>query len=68
LLAFLILLTGGMLTYLIYRLNNVKSIYFNSRKYFLVKKYRKNGYKRGFHPMMSTTPAGIIAGIFRLIF
>jgi hypothetical protein len=68
LLAFLILLTGGMLTYLIYRLNNTKSIYFNARKYFLVRKYRKNGYKRGFHPMMSTTPAGIIAGIFRVIF
>lgn len=68
LLAILILCAGGVLTYLIYRLNKTRSKYFYARKYILVKKYRKNGYKRGFHPMMSTTPVGLIAGLLRLIF
>ena len=63
-----ILLTGGLFTLLTYRLNKTKSKFFHSYQYFLVKNYRKNGYKRGFHPMISTTPVGLIAYIFRLIF
>jgi hypothetical protein len=63
-----ILLTGGLTTLLTYRLNKTKSKFFHSYKYLLVKKYKKNGYKRGFHPMISTTPVGLIAFILRLIF
>jgi len=68
LIATAILLTGGLITLLTYRLNETKSKFFHADKYFLVKKYKKNGYKRGFHPMISTTPIGLIAYLFRLIF
>ena len=63
-----ILLTGGLITLLTFRLNETKSKFSQSDKYFLVDKYKKKGYKRGFHPMMSTTPIGLIAFLFRLIF
>ena len=63
-----ILLTGGLITLLIYHLNGTRSKFFYVNKHSLVKKYKKNGYKRGFHPMISTTPIGLIAYILRLIF
>jgi len=64
----IVIFTGGLVTHLTYHLNKTKSKFFYARKYFLVKKYREKGYKRGFHPMMSTTPVGLIAYLFRLIF
>lgn len=63
-----ILLTGGLSTLLIYHLNGTRSKFFYANKQSLVKKYKNNGYKRGFHPMISTTPIGLIAFILRLIF
>lgn len=68
LISIVILVIGGLTTLLIYHLNGTKSKYFYVNKYFLVKKYKKNGYKRGFHPMISTTPIGLIAYISRMIF
>ena len=53
-----IIFAGGLITLLTYHLNKTKSKFFHANKYFLVKKYKKNGYKRGFHPMISTTPIG----------
>jgi len=64
----IIILSGGVVTYMIYYFNKTKSKFFYANKYFLVKKYKKKGYKRGFHPMISTTPVGLIAYLFRLIF
>jgi len=63
-----IIMTGGFVTLLIYHFRKTKSKFFYSKKYFLVSKYKKNGYSRGFHPMMSTTPAGLVAYLIRLIF
>jgi hypothetical protein len=63
-----IILSGGLATLIIYNLNGTKSKFFYANKYSLVKKYKTNGYKRGFHPMISTTPIGIIAYISRMIF
>ncbi len=63
-----IILAGGIVTQLTYLLNKTKSKFFHSSKYLLVKKYRQKGYKRGFHPMISTTPVGLIAYILRLVF
>ena len=64
----IILLLGGLLTHLTYRLNMTKSKCFHARQYILVKKYKQKGYKRGFHPMISTTPVGILAFLLRWIF
>lgn len=64
----IILLVGGLTTHLVYYLNNTKSKFFHANKYILVKKYKTRGYKRGFHPMISTTPIGLIAYLVRLIF
>jgi hypothetical protein len=63
-----IILTGGLTTLLTYHFNKTKSKFYHANKYFLVLKYKKNGYKRGFHPMISSTPIGLIAYLFRLIF
>ncbi|HUX56512.1 MAG TPA: DnaJ domain-containing protein [Bacteroidales bacterium] len=63
-----ILLLGGTTTYLIYFISKTKSKFFQASRYFLVKKYKKKGYNRGFHPMISTTPFGIVAYILRWIF
>jgi hypothetical protein len=63
-----VLLAGGLITHLIYFFIGLKSKFFYAGKYFLVEKYRRKGYKRGFHPMISTTPVGIISYILRLIF
>ena len=63
-----VLLTGGLLTQLFYYLNDTKSKFFHASKFPLVKEYRKNGFKRGFHPMVSSTPVGLIAYLLRLTF
>jgi hypothetical protein len=63
-----IIVTGGLTTHLTYHLNKTKSKFFHAYRFLLVKKYEKNGYKRGFSPMVSTTPVGIIINILRLIF
>ncbi|HOM41571.1 MAG TPA: DnaJ domain-containing protein [Bacteroidales bacterium] len=63
-----IIIIGGLITFIFYRLYKVKSKFFFSGKYPLVRKYKLNGYKRGFHPMISTTPVGLIAYLLRLIF
>jgi hypothetical protein len=62
-----IILTGGLATLLTYHFNKTKSKFYHAKKYFLVIKYKKNGYKRGPHPMISSTPIGLIAYLFRLI-
>lgn len=62
-----ILLIGGFLTHLTYRLSKTKSKCFHAYRYILVIKYTKKGFKRGFHPMISTTPVGLFVYIFRWI-
>lgn len=62
------ILTGGSVTFLIYHFNKTRSKFFHAKEYFLVRKYQKIGYTRGIHPMISTTPAGLIVYLFRLIF
>jgi hypothetical protein len=64
----LTILTGGIITMIFYRLVNVKSKFFHAKRFPLVEKYRSKGYTRGFHPVVSTTPAGIIAWLLRLFF
>jgi hypothetical protein len=63
-----ILIIGGLITMLTYRLIKVRSKFFHSKRYPLVKKYKSKEYKRGFHPMISTTPVGLFAYLLRLIF
>jgi DnaJ-like protein len=63
-----LLLLGGFVTHLMYILNKTKSKCLAASTYFLVKKYRKNSYNRGFHPIISTTPVGIFTFIFRWLF
>jgi hypothetical protein len=62
-----IILTGGLTTLLTYHFNKTKSKFYHANKYFLVLKYKESGYKRGFHPMISSTPIGLIVYLFRLI-
>lgn len=63
-----IVMTGGLVTMISYHLFEIKSKFFRAPKYSLVKKYKSKGYKRGFHPVISTTPFGLLAYLFRLIF
>jgi len=63
----LIILAGGIITMITYRMGKVRSK-FHARRHPLVIKYRSKGYTRGFHPMISTTPAGVFTWLFRLIF
>lgn len=63
-----IIIIGGVITHLFYHFTSTKSKFIHAKKYFLVKNYKKNGYIRGFHPMISTTPIGLIVYLFRLIF
>jgi hypothetical protein len=63
-----IIIMGGLSTMITYHIIQVKSKFFHAVRYPLVKKYKSKGYKRGFHPMMSTTPVGFFAYLFRLIF
>lgn len=62
------ILIGGLITYSVYHLNKTRSKFFHASQYSIVKKYKKNGYNRGSHPMISTTPVGLITYILRLIF
>ncbi len=62
----LLILLGGSITHLIYKKTGVQSKVF-ATKYFLVIKYKKKGYERGFHPIVSTTPIGLIILLFRWI-
>ena len=64
----IIVLAGGLTTHLVYHFNRTKSKFFHANKYSLVKKYKARGYKRGFHPMISTTPVGPIVYLVRLLF
>jgi|WetSurSiteA1Bulk_404760.scaffolds.fasta_scaffold16335_2 curved DNA-binding protein CbpA len=66
--SFSIILTGGLIVLLVYHLNSTKSKFIHAKKYFLVSKYRSKGFVRGFHPILSTTPAGLIAYLLRMIF
>lgn len=61
-----ILIIGGLVTQIYYKINQVKPKYFYSRKYYLVQKYLKNEYAVGFHPFISTTPFGLIYHLFRI--
>jgi hypothetical protein len=63
-----ILLAGGLFTQVFYYLNKTKSKFLHASRFPLVKKYSENGYKRGFHPMISTTPVGILTYLLRLLF
>jgi len=63
-----LLLTGGLLTQLFYYLNDTKSKFLHASKFPLVKEYKKNGFKRGFHPMVSSTPVGLLVSALRLTF
>ncbi|MBN2480725.1 MAG: DnaJ domain-containing protein [Bacteroidales bacterium] len=59
---------GGIITRMVYKMTGVKAKIWQAKKYFLVMKYRSKGYERGFHPMVSTTPVGIIIAMGRWIF
>ncbi|MBN1158218.1 MAG: J domain-containing protein [Bacteroidales bacterium] len=59
---------GGLITHMIYKITGVKAKIFHAKKYFLVMKCRSKGYERGFHPLVSTTPIGIIMALGRWIF
>ena len=64
----LIILSGGAITIITYRMGKVRSKFLHARRNPLVIKYRSKGYTRGIHPMISTTPIGIFSWFFRLIF
>lgn len=66
--AFSLVITGGLITMGFYNLKGVRSKFFHAGTFPLVRKYRQKGYRRGFHPMISTTPAGLIAYLLRLLF
>lgn len=61
----LAVISGGIIVSLLYKLTRVKSKCLHSSNFLLVKKYRAKGFRRGFHPMISTTPVGLIVFIFR---
>jgi hypothetical protein len=63
-----ILFIGGLTATIFYHLTKVKSKFFYAKKYPLVRKYKVKGFKRGFHPVISTTPAGLLAYLLRLLF
>ncbi len=63
----LIIIAGGIVVLILYRSSGVKSKCLYSKNFMLVKKYKSKGFQRGFHPMISTTPVGIIAYILRWI-
>jgi len=63
-----IITTGGIAAHITYHFTATRSKFFSAKNFILVKKYRKNGFKRGFNPMFSTTPVGAIAYLFRLVF
>lgn len=63
----LIILAGGIIMMMTYRTYKVRSKFLHAGRHPLVIKYRSKGYTRGFHPMISTTPVGLLAWLFRLI-
>ncbi len=63
----LILIAGGIIIFVMYRSSGVKPKSLYSKNFMLVKKYKSKGFQRGFHPVISTTPIGIIVYIFRWI-
>ena len=63
----LIIITGGIAVYALYKLTAVRSKNLFSKNFSIVKKYKSKGFQRGFHPMISTTPIGIIIFILRWI-
>jgi hypothetical protein len=63
-----ILIIGGLGTLVFYQTNKTRSKFFFAGSYPVIKEYKKKGYKRGAHPMMSTTPVGIIVWFLRLLF
>ena len=63
-----LLLTGGLLCMLVYQLDKTRSKFFFAGSYPLVKEFKKRGYKRGSHPMVSTTPVGLLSWLLRLLF
>lgn len=60
-----LILLGTAITYAFYHFKHTKPIFFYARRYFLVKKYLKRGYSVGFHPIITTTPFGIIYHLFK---
>jgi len=66
--SFCIISLGGLATLIFYQANKTRSKFFFTGSYPVIKEYKKKGYKRGFNPIMSTTPVGIIIWLLRLIF
>jgi hypothetical protein len=63
-----IILAGGVVTLIFYQVNKTRSKFFFAGNHQLVKFYKKNGYKSGFHPAISTTLLGPVSWLIRLIF
>lgn len=63
-----IIFAGGVVTLVFYQVNRTRSKFFFAGSHQLVKFYKKNGYKTGFHPAYSTTPLGAVAWLLRLVF
>ena len=63
----MILIAGGGLCHLFYRYLGVKSMYFHAATYPEVQKLKEKGYQRGFHPLFSATPFGIVYYFVRMI-
>ena len=59
-----IILIGGGIVFLFYNIKGVQSKQY-SKNFAIVKKYRSKVFQWGFHPMISTTPIGVIAFILR---
>ena len=64
LLSLCIVLLGGGIVLLFYKMKGVKSKLY-SKNFAIVKKYKSKGFQRGFHPMISTTPVGLVAFVLR---
>ena len=62
-----VLLIGGGMCQLFYRYLGVKSTSSHATLYPEVRQLMKKGYQRGFHPLLSTTPFGIVIYLIRFI-
>ncbi|MBN2348187.1 MAG: hypothetical protein JXJ22_05080 [Bacteroidales bacterium] len=62
-----IFLIGSGFCYLFYYYLGIKSKYFSIKKYPEVALLLKKGYKLGFHPIISTTPFGLLYSFSKLI-
>lgn len=67
LLSIILLLGGGFATFVFYKIRGIESKHLQSENFVIVKKYKHKGFRRGAHPMVSTTPLGLIIYIFRWI-